>query len=113
LLKVLNVSVERKTMEHLLAMSAIDIFKAEELLPAAVHDKQNCSFDSDSVPSCFLYDAEALIIGAMAREHGLSKKAKSNYTRLGDVLLTRCNRMRGVGPPKASGISEHIVNSVT
>jgi hypothetical protein len=42
----------------------MDIFRLGE--PSAdVHAKQSCSLDKVSVPSCFLYDAEALIIGAM------------------------------------------------
>jgi hypothetical protein len=41
-----------------------------EMLRAApvaegAQDSEKCSVDTDSVPSCFLYDAEALTDGAM------------------------------------------------
>jgi hypothetical protein len=51
-------------MCHLLATSAIGTFRVPPAAEGA-QDKENCSLDTDNVPSCFLYDAEALMVGAM------------------------------------------------
>jgi hypothetical protein len=46
------------------------IFRLEEGPPdEGVQTKENCSLDKVNVPSCFLYDAEALRTGAMMRSY--------------------------------------------